>query len=303
MSFLHDINKVVIPAAGMGTRFLPVTKAVPKEMLPIAGRPLIQFAVEEAVASGLKEVIFVVSRGKEVLADYFQRDLALEHALQARGRHDDAKLIRSLSELAKIRTAYQEAPLGLAHAIGCAQHLVGDEPFAVILPDAIIDAPTPCLLQLLQCHSNHPGCVVATQQVDASEVDRFGILEVVPISDSCCEGRAMRVKSLVERPQAGSVPSRFGIFGRYILHPEIFRCIERTQRGFAGEFQLTDSLGLCSERVPLYAFKFEGNHYDAGNKLGFLQATLAYAMKDPDVARYLPLRTNASELNAVTASS
>jgi UTP--glucose-1-phosphate uridylyltransferase len=285
--FSSKIRKAVIPAAGLGTRFLPITKSMPKEMLPICDRPVIQFAVEEAASSGLEEVILVLSRDKNVLVDYFQRNVKLEHVLHARGRHQEAELLESLSNLARIQTAYQDAPLGLAHAIGCARSLVENEPFAVILPDAIIDSPIPCTRQLITCYSRHKGCVIASQLVAASEIDHFGILELMPMSDSCCQGRTMRIRSLVERPAIGSVSSRFGIFGRYILDPEIFNCIEEIGCGFSGEFQLTDALALCSQRVPLYAYQFEGTHYDAGQKLGFLRATLAYAMKDPELARCL----------------
>lgn len=281
------IRKVVIPAAGLGTRFLPATKVVPKEMMPIAGRPLIQFAVEEAAASGLELVILVIGRGKSLVAEHFQRDVRLESILLQRGNHEDAELIRRLSELAEVRTVRQEAPLGLADAIGRARSLIGDEPFGVILPDALIDAAVPCLRQLMDCYEKHPGCVVATQAVDPSEVDRFGILDVVPVPDPCYGGRVLRVISLTERPQPASVSSRYGICGRYILEPDIFPCIERTLPGLGGELQLTDSLLLCSNRVPLYAYRFEGNHYDAGNKLGFLKATLAYAVKDPNLSQAL----------------
>jgi len=297
------IRKVVIPAAGLGTRFLPATKSVPKEMLPVAGKPLIQLAVEEAVAAGLETVIFVIGRGKVLLAEHFQRDISLENVLRERGHDKDADMLRRLSQLAEIRTVWQDAPLGLAHAIGCARLQVGDEPFAVILPDAVIDSEVPCIGQLRGCYSRHPGCIVATQLVDPSDVDRFGILEVVALQESSCAGRVMRVLSLTERPAIGSVSSRYGIFGRYILEPEIFDCIEHTRPGFAGELQLTDSLLLCSSRVPVYAYHFEGTHYDAGSKLGFLQATLAYALQDPDVAQRLREQIAASEPNPVAAGS
>jgi UTP--glucose-1-phosphate uridylyltransferase len=283
----NRIQKVVIPAAGLGTRFLPATKVVPKEMMPIAGRPLIQFAVEEAAASGLKTVILVISRGKSLVAEHFSRNVALEKILVQRGRMGDANLIRCLSEVAEIQTVSQEAPLGLADAIRSARSLVGDEPFAVILPDAVIDSAKPCIRQLMDCYEKHRGCVVATQMVEASEVDRFGVLDVASLLDTCCGGRTVQVTSLTERPKLGSVSSRNGIFGRYILEPEIFSCIEQAHPGFGGELQLTDALLLYSNRSPLYAYQFEGTHYDAGSKLGYLQATLAYALKDPDVAQSL----------------
>ena len=282
------IRTAVIPAAGLGTRLLPATKVVPKEMIPIVDRPLIQLAVEEAAASGLETVILVTGKGKSLLAEHFHRNVALENTLVRRDRSTEAELLRRLSQLAQIRAVCQEAPRGLADAIRSARSLVGDEPFAVILPDALIDSAVPCTRQLMDCYEKHAGCIVATQIVDPSEVDRFGILDVVPISDRYCGGRALRVISLTERPRPGSVSSRYGIFGRYILEPKIFPCIENTRPGFGGELQLTDSLLVCSGQVPIYAYRFEGKHYDAGNKLGFLQATLAYALKDPELAR--PLR-------------
>jgi len=257
-------------------------------MMAVVGRPLIQFAVEEAAASGIETVILVTGRDKNVIAEHFSRDLALEGTLLQRGRNDDADLIRRLSELVEIVTVYQESPLGLGDAVRTARSAVGEEPFAVILPDALVDSDVPCLLQLMKCYEKHQGCIVATQTVDSSEVHRFGILDVVSTPDPCCGGRTLRVTSLIERPQPGSVSSRYGIFGRYILEPEIFSCIDDTRAGFGGELQLTDSLLLCSHQVPLYAYRFEGQHYDAGSKLGFVQATLAYALKDPEVAQ--PLR-------------
>lgn len=295
------VRKAVIPAAGLGTRLLPATKVVPKEMLPIVDKPLLQFAIEEAAASGLETVILVIARGKELLAEHFSPNPVLEDALLRKNRNSHADAIRQLSALAEIRIVYQEVPLGLADAVRTARSLVGDEPFAVILPDALIDSAIPCIAQLMGCYNHHRGCIVATQTVDSSEVDRFGILDVSPLTDPCCGGRTLRVNSLVERPRPGSVPSRYGIFGRYILEPEIFSCIERTRPGFGGELQLTDSLLLCSECIPLYAYRFQGTHYDAGSKLGFLEATLAYALKDPEVAQ--PLREYLSTLGLIPAAA
>jgi UTP--glucose-1-phosphate uridylyltransferase len=278
------IRKAVIPAAGLGTRFLPATKVVPKEMLPIAGRPLIQFAVEEAAAAGLETVILVVNGRKSLVAGHFDRDPQLESLLAQTGKRKEERLVRRLSELAEVRTTWQEQPLGLAHAIRCARPLVGDEPFAVILPDALIDSAVPCIRQLMECYEKHTGCIVATQLVAPSDVSRFGIVDVVPMSDTSCDGHAMRVTALTERPQLKPSTSRYGIFGRYILEPEIFLSIENTRPGFGGELQLTDALQLACGRVPIYAYRFEGVHYDAGSKLGFLQATLGYSLKDPELA-------------------
>ena len=286
MSVSCTIRKVVIPAAGLGIRLLPATKAVPKEMMPIAGRPLIQFAVEEAAASGLETVILVVGKGKNLVAEHFHRNLELEDALVQRGKSEDAELIRRLSELIEIRTVHQDVPLGLADAIRSARALVGNEPFAVILPDVLIDAPIPCTRQLINCYDKHPGCTIATRTIDPTQADRFGVLDVVPFSEAG-DGRTLRVVGVTERPQPGSAFSHYGIFGRYILEPAIFSCIDRTRPGFAGELQLADSLLLSAERAPLYAYLFQGAHYDAGNKLGFVQATVAYALKDPELAQPL----------------
>ena len=301
MASKRRIQKVVIPAAGLGTRFLPATKVVPKELMPVAGRPLIQFAVEEAVASGLDTVILVLSRSKSLVAEYFRRDVTLEQTLMRRGHDHDAALVHHLSELADIRVVWQEAPLGLADAIRTARPLLADEPFAVILPDAIIDSNVPCIRQLMQCYESYVGCVVGTQAVDPSETDRFGILDIRSFPDPGCGGRALRVTSLTERPQEKSACSRYGIFGRYILEPEIFDSIEQTGPGFADELQLTDALLVYSRRLPLYAYRFEGTHYDAGSQRGYLQACLSFALKDPELAG--PLREYLSSLAPSAAES
>jgi UTP--glucose-1-phosphate uridylyltransferase len=280
----RGIRHAVIPAAGLGTRFLPTTKVVPKELLSICEKPLIQYAVEEAAASGIEIVTLVLSRSKGLVAEYFERNLALENVLVQRGKAEAAALLRSLSAIADIRVVYQDAPLGLADAVGRARSVVAGESFAVLLPDALMDSTVPCIRQLIDCHQKHPGCVIATRVVDSSEIGRFGIMDAVPLPDPCCGGRALRVISLIERPTAGSQASRHGIFGRYILDPEIFACIEQTRPGFAGELQLTDALSLYCQRNPVFAYCFEGTHYDAGNKVGFLQATLAYSLKDPELA-------------------
>ena len=288
MNVRHNIRKAVIPAAGLGSRFLPATKVIPKELLPVAGRPLIQYAVEEALASGIETVIIVISESKHALGQHFSRDVALENLLRSKGKHEDAELVRRLAELGEIHTVCQRAPLGLADAIRTALPLLGDEPFAVILPDALIDSQTPCIRQLMDCHEQHPGCIVATRMVDAADVGRFGMLDVVPMDGWQCDGRTLRVMSLSERPQAVATTSHYGIFGRYLLEHEIFSAIERTKPGFAGELQLTDALQIYCASSPLYAYQFEGQHYDAGDQLGFLQANLAHGLKDPYLAQ--PLR-------------
>lgn len=296
-----QIRTAVIPAAGLGTRFLPATKVIPKEMMPVAGRPIVQFAVEEAAASGLETVILVLRKGKEVIARHFQPDVTLERTVAQRGSGEHAAaVLRHLSRLVDVRIVWQEAPLGLADAIRATRPLIHDEPFAVILPDALIDSAVPCTLQLMACYAKHPGCVVATQPIDPAEVDRFGILDISPMHNGRNGGRTMRVNSLVERPRPGSVSSRYGIFGRYILEPEIFGSIKRTLPGLNGELQLTDALMVHIAKAPVYAYQFEGTHYDTGSKLGFVEATVAYALKDPEIGPMLQKRLARRTCTAAT---
>ena len=278
------IRKAVIPAAGLGTRFLPATKAVPKEMLPVAGRPLIQYAVEEAVASGLETIILVTSDSKRLFAEHFRRDTRLENLLRERGKIEDAELIRRVAELAEICTICQVQPLGLADAVRTAQPLVGNEPFALILPDVLIDSEKPCIRQLIECYERHPGCILATRMVDACDAARFGMLDSIPVCSESSNQRVLKVISLTERPQHTISESGYGIFGRYVLETGIFAAIERTKPGFAGELQLTDALQTYCALGPVYAYRFEGHHFDAGSPTGFLQANLAYALKNPDLA-------------------
>lgn len=297
------IRKAVIPAAGLGTRFLPVTKVVPKEMLPIAGKPLIQYAVEEAAASGIEIVILVLGRGKRLLAEYFQQNSDLEHLLVERGRENDVEALKELSRLVEIRAVWQDAPHGLAHAIGCARSQIGDEPFVVILPDALIDAPVPCTRQLMDCYELHNGCVIATREVALAEVERFGILDVIPIVDHHYPGRVLGVTALTEKPKAQQVRSRYGIFGRYVLPPVIFSCIAELHPGMSGELQLTDALTACSSEVPIYGFCFQGTHYDAGDKFGFVQASIDYALKEPALSGRLRRHLATQDLAPLTSTN
>ncbi|MBV9182329.1 MAG: UTP--glucose-1-phosphate uridylyltransferase [Acidobacteria bacterium] len=284
---MASVRKVVIPAAGLGTRFLPATKVLPKEMLPVAARPLIQYAVEEAALSGAESAIIVVAPGKDLVVRHFERNLSLEQVLALRGSSDDVQQIRRVSELVEIRTVQQDQPLGLAKAIAVARPLIGDEPFAVILPDALIHADIPCVRQLIKCYEQLGSSIVATQQVDPSEVSQFGIIDVLPLSHQGQMDKLFRVTGLQERPLPTEARSRYGIFGRYVLEPYIFSCIDETPLGRGGEFQLTDALALYSARKPLYAYRFEGSHYDAGSKLGFVEASLAYALRDPEISNSL----------------
>jgi UTP--glucose-1-phosphate uridylyltransferase len=280
---VQPIRKAVIPVAGLGTRLLPFTKAIPKEMLPVGNKPLIQHAVEEAVSSGIEEIILVAAPGRDnIINKYFCRDLSLENRLEQRGRHGDAERIRSLSCGAKIRIVYQDEPLGLGHAVGCARELVGGEPFALILPDALILGGRSCLRQLIGCYQRLAGSYVATREVGTGDLSRFGILQVSPVDDPQWRAILYRVTGLVEKPAPGSAPSRFGIFGRYLLEPEIFGYLERVTPDENNEIQITDALALYCRDSPLYAFCFEGDHYDAGNKLGFLQSSVAVGLSDPE---------------------
>ena len=281
------IRKVVIPAAGLGTRLLPLTKVVPKEMLPVGRKPLIQYALEEAASSGLETAILVLPKDDHRVADYFRADLTLAELLRKQGRADNISYLDALSTLIDVRTVIQETPRGLAHAIGCARDAIGDEPFAVILPDALIDPAYACIRQLMACYQQHPGCIVATRQVEPHEIGRFGILDVTPLPDRNFAGRLFRVNSLVERPDPAHAPSRYGIFGRYILEPLIFDCIAQTSPGLSGELQITDSLLLFSRHRPVYAYCFEGSHYDAGDQFGLWQAAIDYSLRDPELGERL----------------
>ena len=276
------IRKAVIPAAGLGTRFLPATKVVPKELLPIAGKPLIQYSVEEAAASGIDTVILVIGPGKELIKDHFRRDTDLEETLRQRGWANEAEALHQIAELVEIKEVWQERPIGLANAVAAAEPVVGDEPFAVILPDALIVSDVPCIAQLIDCYRDHPGCVVATQTVRSDDVERFGMVEIE--STSPLDSRVSRVTSLLERPATAQTRSRTGIFGRYILSPQIFSCISNLSPGRGGEYQLTDALSLCLQTSPVYSCRFDGEHFDAGSKTGFVQATIRHALNDPTIA-------------------
>jgi UTP--glucose-1-phosphate uridylyltransferase len=286
MALVHKITKAVIPAAGLGTRMLPATKVVPKEMLPVASKPLIQHAVEEAAAGGIETIILVTRREKPALQEHFNRDSELEFFLESRGKKEEAKLLRRLSNLVQVRSVPQDEPRGLGHAIGCARHLVGEEPFAVLLPDVIIDAAEPCTKQLIRAYAEHPGSFIAIREVEPEELGRHGVVRVEDPHDAS-NGRMLRAISLVEKPTLKSALPQFGIFGRYILEPQIFTQIENTPPAKDGEVQLTDALDRMCRRTPVYGFRFEGKHYDAGHYIGFLKANIELALKDPELQRPL----------------
>ncbi len=283
MSTNKKVRKAVLPVAGLGTRFLPATKAQPKEMLPVVDKPLIQYAVEEAVASGIEDIILVTSHGKDSIEEHFDADHDLISLLESRGKQDEAALVRRTGELANVFSVRQKEPLGLGHAVGCARELVGNEPFAVILPDDIIDSPAPCIQQLLEVHAAHGGCIIATEEVHGPSIEHYGVMAVEPAGDTRWAGRLHRVTDMVEKPKASEAPSPYVVIGRYILEPEIFDLIDSTKPGRGGEIQLTDALLAFARQKAVYAFAFEGRHNDAGNKLGFLRATVHYALKHPEL--------------------
>ena len=273
------VRKAVFPAAGLGTRFLPATKAQPKEMLPLVDKPTIQYVVEEAVASGLTEVIIVTGRGKRAIEDHFDASFELEYYLQDRGKLEELAEIKTISELASVTYVRQKEPLGLGHAILCARPLVGEEPFAVFLGDDLIVAPTPCMRQLLAVFDRYGGPVLAVERVPRAEIGRYGVIRPKPLG-----GNVYEVLDLVEKPQASEAPSDLAIIGRYVLTPDLFPVLAETRPDGRGEIQLTDALGALRRARPLYAVEFEGKRYDTGDKLGFLKATVEFALARPDLA-------------------
>lgn len=273
------IRKAVLPAAGLGTRFLPATKAQPKEMLPIVDKPTIQYVVEEAAASGIEDIIIVTGRGKNAIEDHFDRSLELEIALERKGKDGQLKEIQRISELASFCYVRQKEPLGLGHAILVARALVGNEPFAVLLGDDIIDAEVPCLRQMISVFDKYRSSIIAVQQVPREETSSYGIIDHKPVEDS-----VYRIEDLVEKPTPDTAPSDLAIIGRYILTPEIFDALEQTLPDEGGEIQLTNGLRILLRTQAIYGLAFRGRRYDAGSKLGFLKATVQFALKRPDLA-------------------
>ena len=283
-------RKAVFPAAGLGTRFLPATKAQPKEMLPLVDKPMIQYVVEEAVASGLSEIIIVTGRGKRAIEDHFDSAFELEYYLTDRGKTDELAQIKTISELASVSYVRQREPLGLGHAILCARSLVGDEPFAVFLGDDIIAAQAPCMRQLLDVSARHRAPVIAVQRVPPHQIHQYGVIKARQV-----ENRVYEILDLVEKPKAQDAPSDLAIIGRYVLPPEIFEILAGTKPDARGEIQLTDALRTLRARRPMYAVEFEGRRYDTGDKLGFLKATVEFALSRPDLAA--DFRTYLKSLN------
>ena len=273
------VRKAVFPAAGLGTRFLPATKASPKEMLPLVDKPLIQYVVEEAVASGIESVIIVTGRGKSAIEDHFDVSFELEALLRERGKEDDLRLVREISDMVRVGYVRQREALGLGHAVLQARDWVGDEPFAVMLSDDIIDSKTPALRQLIDVYEKYDSPVVATMQVEGEAISRFGALDVDEVTDG-----VYRIKDMVEKPSLSAAPSDLAIIGRYVLTPDIFDEIEATTPGAIGEIQITDAMRSLLKKRDFYAVRFEGIRYDAGDKLGFLIATVEYALKHTELA-------------------
>jgi len=275
------VRKAVLPVAGLGTRFLPASKAQPKEMFPLVDKPLIQYAVEEAAASGIEDIILITSRDKEAIEEHFDADEEFEAFLESRGKREEAEIVRQVGQLANVISVRQKKPLGLGHAVSCARELVGREPLAVLLPDDLIDAPIPCTKQMLEFYADHPGCVVATKEVHGPEVERYGVMGVEQVEEARWGGRLFRVTAMVEKPALAEAPSPYVVVGRYVLEPEIFDILEATPPGRGGEIQLTDALRLYLWEHTVYAFRFEGDHLDAGTTQGLLQANVHYALKHP----------------------
>lgn len=277
---MPTIRKAVFPAAGLGTRFLPATKAQPKEMLPLVDKPIIQYVIEEAVASGLTNIIIVTGRGKNAIEDHFDVSYELERMLHERGKTELLEQVRAVSNMINVSYVRQGETLGLGHAVLMAKDLIGDEPFAVMLGDDIIDSDVPCMRQMIDVYEAHKGPVVAVQQVPKSEISAYGVIDGEPEGDS---GRVYRIRDMVEKPRVEDVPSDLAIIGRYILTPDIFEALEKTPRDAGGEIQLTNGLRALKQKRPLYGCRFEGVRHDAGNKLGFLKATVEFALKRPDL--------------------
>jgi UTP--glucose-1-phosphate uridylyltransferase len=274
------IRKAIFPAAGLGTRFLPATKAQPKEMLVLVDKPIIQYVIEEAVASGLTSIIIVTGKGKNSIEDHFDVSHELERMLEQRGKTEMLEQVRSISSMINVSYVRQGEQLGLGHAVLMARDLVGDEPFAVMLGDDIIDGAVPCMKQMINVFESYGGPVVAVQQVPRAEISAYGVIDGAAEGET---GRLYRIRDMVEKPKAEEAPSDLAIIGRYILTPDIFDALEETPRDQGGEIQLTNALRKLKKSRTLYGYHFEGVRHDAGNKLGFLRATVEFALKREDL--------------------
>jgi UTP--glucose-1-phosphate uridylyltransferase len=273
------VRKAIFPAAGLGTRFLPATKAQPKEMLPL----IIQYGVEEAMASGCDQIIIITGRGKQAIEDHFDVSYELEKMLEERKKTDLLQIVRSISDMIHVAYVRQKEALGLGHAVLMAKELVGNEPFAVLLADDVIDAEVPVLKQMVQVFEQTQCSVLATQIVEGKAISSYGVLDVKPVSGGQFANRLFEIKNMVEKPKAEDAPSKQAIIGRYILTPAIFECLSETAAGAGGELQLTDGMRLLLQKEKMYAYVFEGRRHDTGDKLGFLKATVEFALKRADL--------------------
>ncbi|HAS17523.1 MAG: UTP--glucose-1-phosphate uridylyltransferase [Nitrospirae bacterium RIFCSPLOW2_12_42_9] len=274
------VTKAVFPVAGLGTRFLPATKASPKEMLPLVDKPLIQYVIEEAISSGIEEVIIVTGRGKRAIEDHFDISYELEDLLRQKGKRKLLAEVQKISNMMNICYVRQKEPNGLGHAILCTKNLVKNEPFAVLLGDDIIDSDVPALKQMLDIYNTYSASIIAVQEVDRSQVSNYGIIEATPIGD-----RVYKISDMVEKPGMEEAPSNLAIIGRYILTPGIIDLLEKTNPGSGKEIQLTDALKKLVKVSPVYGYKFKGTRYDAGDKLGFLKATVEFALKNKEFGK------------------
>lgn len=277
MNSCMKIRKAIIPAAGLGTRFLPATKAQPKEMLPIVDKPAIQYIVEEAIQSGIEDILIITGRNKRAIEDHFDRSVELEMQLKQQGKYDMLGLIEDISKVT-IHYVRQKEAKGLGHAVLCAKQFVGNEPFAVMLGDDIVDANVPCLKQLIDVYADCPGTILGVQEVSKSKVSSYGIVNPKPIKHNLWQALG-----LIEKPSIEEAPSQLAVLGRYIIEPEIFELLEQTEPGRGGEIQLTDALCRLAALKPVYAYHFYGRRYDVGDKQGYLEATVEYALKRPDL--------------------
>lgn len=277
---MMKVKKAIIPAAGLGTRFLPATKAQPKEMLTIVDKPTIQYIVEEAIDSGIEDILIVTGRNKRAIEDHFDKSVELEEFLRKKAKIELLEMVDNIADLADIYYIRQKEPLGLGHAVYCARKFIGNEPFAVLLGDDVIDAPKPCLKQMMELYEKTGSNIVGVQPVPEAETDRYGI---VKIAENIASGCA-RVADLVEKPNPHSAPSNLAVMGRYIINPEIFEILNHTAQGAGGEIQLTDALRKLCRQQELLAYQFAGKRYDVGDKLGFLKATVEFGLKKEELS-------------------
>ena len=268
------VKKAIIPAAGLGTRFLPATKSQPKEMLPIVDKPTLQYIIEEAINSGIEEILIITGRNKKSIEDHFDKSVELELELQQKGKTEMLEMVQEISNMVNIHYIRQKEPKGLGHAIHCAKSFIGDEPFAVLLGDDIVDSDTPCLKQLIDAYDEYKTSILGVQEVAKEDTNKYGILDCKYIED-----RVYKVKDMVEKPSVEEAPSNIAILGRYIITPAIFEILEKQEPGKGGEIQLTDALKTLAQHEAIYAYNFEGRRYDVGDKLGFLEATIDFALK------------------------